>query len=90
SSEKKEASFSMLRIAKPKVYRQRFSLSKKEIANLEFAISQKSAAFLLGNTEKIIVRLTDTGKQWYQRRLNNRPESYVYDSTTDEYLFSCP
>lgn len=89
-SPKIEASFSMLRILKAKKYRRNAFLSKAEISQLENSISQKSVAFFIGDSEKIIVRLTPLGKQWYQRRLYNRPEVTEVNAKDDEYMFYCP
>ena len=90
ASAKKEASFSLLRIAKVKTYSQSAFLSKSDIAKLENSIAQKSVAFFLGDSEKIVVRLTSIGKEWYQRRLYNRPEMADIDEAKNEYTFYCP
>lgn len=90
ASAKKEASFSLLRIANVKKYRRSAFLSKSDIARLENSITQKSVAFFVGDAEKIVVRLTSVGKEWYQRRLYNRPEIADIYEATNEYHFYCP
>lgn len=90
TSTKKEASFSLLRIKKVKSYSQSAFLSKNDIARLENSIAKKSVAFFVGDSEKIVVRLTSVGKEWYQRRLYNRPEVADINEARNEYLFYCP
>ena len=62
--------------------------SEKEIKELEKNILERSPSFLLGEKEKIHVRLTEAGKKLYRTKLNYRPQKDS-DSTENEYIFSC-
>ena len=82
------ASFSMARINKPTTLVKTFHLNKQEISNIDHQISKYSAAYLVGKSEKIKVKLTENGKQLYQSRLYSRPE-IESRPTDDVYVFDC-
>ena len=47
----------------------RGSISKQEIANIEFQLSNNSPAYLLSKPEQVKVKLTKHGKQIFQKKL---------------------
>lgn len=83
------ASFSMARINKPTKLVKTFHLNKQEISNIDHQISKYSAAYLVGKSDQIEVKLTENGKRIYQSRLYSRPEKIERRSTDDVYVFEC-
>lgn len=87
---KKPASFAMSRLAMPSLLEKSyFYLNKQEIATMEERIMKSSPAYLLGEPEKICVRLTEKGKKFYQTRLHSRPNKDEKLSSDNEYVFFC-
>lgn len=89
SKEKHVASFSMARLERPIVLKQKSFLSKDDIKKIEDAVSKNSVAFLLGDLREIHVSLTERGKQSYQIKLYSRPDKDEALSSDDEYVFFC-
>ena len=87
--EKTDASFSMARLAKPVVLKQRAFLNREETAKIEDDIARLSVAYLLGRPQEIRVRLTERGRKSYQTRLYSRPDKDETLSTEEEYVFFC-
>ncbi|MFA4033922.1 WYL domain-containing protein [Blautia stercoris] len=92
NDEKIASSFSMIRLEeneiKTRAKTRKKLFSEKEIKELEKNILERSPSFLLGEKEKIHVRLTEAGKKLYRTKLNYRPQKDS-DSTENEYIFSC-
>lgn len=92
NDEKIASSFSMIRLEeneiKTRAKTRKKLFSEKEIKELEKNILERSPSFLLGEKEKIHVRLTEAGKKLYHTKLNYRPKKES-DSTENEYIFSC-
>lgn len=87
---KKPASFAMSRLAMPSLLEKSdFHLNRQEIASIEERIMKSSPAYLLGEPEKICVRLTEKGKKFYQTRLHSRPNKDEKLSSDNEYVFFC-
>lgn len=86
------SSFSMIRLEeneiKTRAKTKKKLFSEKEIKELEKNILERSPSFLLGEKEKIHVRLTEAGKRLYHTKLNYRPQKDS-DSIENEYIFSC-
>ena len=93
STQKKVASFSMIRLEKTEIQTRSSTrkklLSEKEIKELENSISKRSASFLLGEETQIRVRLTNNGKALYHTKLNYRPLKIDSKPADNEYVFSC-
>lgn len=87
--QKRIASFAMARLTTPKILKQEAFISRADKTLLEKSISQLSAAFLLGEPEKIEIRLTEKGKQIYRNKLHLRPVKDKVASTDDVYVFYC-
>ena len=87
--DKKVASFSMARISEPRFLHKSFYLNKQEINHIENCITKHSPAYLVGQPEQILVRLTPLGKQSYKSRLYSRPEKIEELSSEDVYAFHC-
>lgn len=64
-------------------------LSEREKSEMKSAISNRSIQFLVGNEEKIRIRLTDQGIKNYKSQLYMRPKFDPNESTDHEYVFSC-
>ncbi len=89
STEKRAASFSLVRMDDVKVMEEKAFLSEKDIRELEKSIRERSAAFLLQEPAEIRVRLTEKGKKLYNRKLYSRPDRISERSTDYEYVFIC-
>lgn len=87
------SSFSMLRLESENIKviskKKKKLFFEKEVQTLEKEISERTPTFLLGESERIHVKLTEKGKEFYRRRLNYRPQKINSESTEDEYVFSC-
>lgn len=83
------ASFSIARLTMPTVLKGTFSLTKNQIATIEQALINNSAAYLIGKAEQIKVRLTSKGKKTYRAKLTSRPQKIDSLSNDDIYVFNC-
>lgn len=87
------ASFSMARLAMPQRTGKTAELSSDDKKRIEKDISELTAAYLLGNPEKIQVALTPRGKEYYQSRLYARPTCIklekLFPAQDDIYTFNC-
>ena len=89
SKEKIDASFTMARIPKPTLLKQKAFLSKEEQRKIEDDIEKLSINFLLEKESEIHVRLTKIGKVNYHNHITSRPPKDDILSTEDEYVFHC-
>lgn len=89
SKEKKDASFSMARIAKPIVLKQESSLSKEEKKKIDDDINKLSINYLLETESEIRVRLNKSGITNYHNYVISRPTKDDILSTEDVYVFHC-
>ena len=87
--EKREASFSMARLEKPKLLKQTSFLSNSDREKLEKNIAQRSIVYLLSEVAEIHVKLTETGKRFFHNRIVSRPIKNDELSTDNEYVFFC-
>lgn len=83
------ASFSLSRLNMPTTLKGTFTLTKSQITTIEQTLINNSAAYLIGKTEQIKVKLTNKGKQIYKTKLTSRPQKIDSLSTDDIYVFNC-
>lgn len=86
------ASFSMAKLNMPTRLSNTFSFTKQQITDIENALITHSAAYFVGKTEQIKVRLTDSGKQLFKTKLISRPQKIKTETTyekDDTYVFNC-
>lgn len=81
------ASFSMARLTKPTVLKE-FIPHPKDSKKIENILAKHSAAYLVGKSEQIEIKLTPKGKKSYQSRLYSRPEIQSITSNGN-YIFNC-
>lgn len=87
--DKKDASFSMARMAMPTLLKQNAFISKEEQKKIEDDIEKLSINYLLGEESEIRVKLTQTGKITYRNYITSRPAKDELLSTEEEYVFHC-
>lgn len=98
TKEKYPASFRIPRLKKIKLVQTRKNgelvgrngkLTKNEKLEIKSAISTRKIQFLVGNEEKICIRLTTQGIEMYKSLLYMRPQFDPKESTDHEFVFYC-
>lgn len=82
-------SFSMARLQlQGSALKQTFRLTKDDIIAIEKKLADSSPAYLFGENERVVVKLTERGQKSYKTKLYSRPVKEP-ESSGDNYVFYC-